>query len=65
MNSPDIIRDLIGIAACIGLMLFAYRAGYKDGREEKLKNRKVCPMCRNPHFGVETVCESCSFDAKN
>ena len=59
------MNSIIGIIICIGFMLFAYGAGYKDGREEKLKNIKVCPMCRNPHFGVETVCESCSFDAKN
>ena len=59
------MNSIIGIIVCIGFMLFAYAAGYKDGREEKLKTKKVCPMCRNPHFGVETVCESCSFDAKN
>ena len=34
---PQIIRDLIGIAVCIGFMLFAYAAGYKDGRESKIK----------------------------
>lgn len=38
MNTPDIIRDLIGLAVCIGFMLFAYGAGYKDGRESKDKD---------------------------
>ena len=30
------MNSIIGIIICIGFMLFAYAAGYKDGREAKV-----------------------------
>ena len=31
------MNSIIGIIICIGFMLFAYAAGYKDGRESESK----------------------------
>jgi len=34
------MNSIMGIIICIGFMLFAYAAGYKDGRESELKGKK-------------------------
>jgi len=37
------MNSIIGVIICIGFMLFAYAAGYKDGREsEKKESYKQC-----------------------
>lgn len=59
------MNSVIGIIICIGFMLFAYGAGYKDGRESELKNKKTCPMCGKSFHGIKVICEACSFDSKN
>jgi len=35
------MNSIIGIIICIGFMLFAYAAGYKDGRESVLNDKEV------------------------
>lgn len=65
MYTSEIIRDLIGIVVCIGFMLFAYAAGYKDGRESKIKGNKTCPICKGKHSGIQTVCDTCYLDVRN